>query len=186
MRLCDSYGHLMLPTASTSIWRIRTYVPAVAAARESEACLFSYGDCWCRERLTAGLVQVHSTAQSPANGVMGTHPIQAPCSVVDSHYRKTAKDTYKAQGGMLTTLDYGVGNVTAALRATGRQWLLVFVADNVRLPLLCACFYYLLLRFISKVYYLCDPPCVRIGWAAATLHKCAAPWWEAYPVGCKL
>ena len=52
---------------------------------------------------------VHSTAQSPANGIMGTHPIQAPCSVVDTYCKDIAEDTYKAHGGALTTLDFGVG-----------------------------------------------------------------------------
>ena len=52
---------------------------------------------------------VHSTAQSPTNGIMGTHPIQAPCSVVDTYCRDIAEDTYKAHGGALTTLDFGVG-----------------------------------------------------------------------------
>ena len=52
---------------------------------------------------------VHSTAQSPTNGIMGTHPIQAPCSVVDAYCKDIAEDTYKAHGGALTTLDFGVG-----------------------------------------------------------------------------
>ena len=52
---------------------------------------------------------VHSTAQSPTNGIMGTHPIQAPCSVVDTYCKDIAEDTYKAHGGALTTLDFGVG-----------------------------------------------------------------------------
>eukprot|EP01045_Picozoa_sp_COSAG04_P025259 COSAG04_NODE_3282_length_2976_cov_62.648245_3_plen_97_part_01 len=50
-----------------------------------------------------------STAQSPTNGIMGTHPIQAPCSVVDTYCKDIAEDTYKAHGGALTTLDFGVG-----------------------------------------------------------------------------
>lgn len=73
---------------------------------------------------------VHSTAQSAANGVMGTHPIQAPCSVVDVYCDRIAEDTYKAHGGALAMLDFGVGNVTAALNALSRPYLIAFVADN--------------------------------------------------------
>jgi arylsulfatase A-like enzyme len=73
---------------------------------------------------------VHSTAQNAANGLCGTHSIQAPCSTIDAHYATTALDTYKAHGGALTALDYGVGNVTVALDAAARPYLIAFVADN--------------------------------------------------------
>ncbi len=72
---------------------------------------------------------VHSTAQNPAI-LSGSHPIQAPCSVIDTYYEHVAADTYKAQGGALTTLDFGVGNVTAAMDALARPYLIAFVADN--------------------------------------------------------
>ena len=42
----------------------------------------------------------------------------------------TADDAYKVLGAMITELDYGVGNVTAALKAAGRPWLMLFNADN--------------------------------------------------------
>jgi arylsulfatase B len=72
---------------------------------------------------------VHSTAQNPAI-LSGSHPIQAPCSVIDTYCEHIAADTYKAQGGALTTLDFGVGNVTAAMDALARPYLITFVADN--------------------------------------------------------
>jgi hypothetical protein len=73
---------------------------------------------------------VHSTAQSTANGLMGTHPIQAPCKTIETHYATTVLDTYKAHGGAITELDTGVGAVLAALEAAGRLYALVFVSDN--------------------------------------------------------
>eukprot|EP01006_Ploeotia_vitrea_P031042 TRINITY_DN63366_c0_g1_i1.p1 TRINITY_DN63366_c0_g1~~TRINITY_DN63366_c0_g1_i1.p1 ORF type:complete len:567 (+),score=65.36 TRINITY_DN63366_c0_g1_i1:53-1753(+) len=59
-------------------------------------------------------------------------PIQAPCSLIDDLYSTTEQDTYKAQGGMLTELDYGVGNVTRALKQTGldNNTVIILVSDN--------------------------------------------------------
>jgi hypothetical protein len=57
--------------------------------------------------------------------------LQAPCATVDL-YGTTLTDTDKLQGGMVTELDYGVGNVTAALERAG-MWantVLVLVSDN--------------------------------------------------------
>ena len=72
---------------------------------------------------------VHSTAQNAAT-ISGRQPLHAPCSVVDELYGHTPGDTYKVMGGMLTMLDYGVGNVTEALEAAGRPWVMLFVSDN--------------------------------------------------------
>ena len=72
---------------------------------------------------------VHTTAQSSAT-LSGEQPFQAPCRTVEgiSQYRHTAFDTYKVLGAMVTELDYGVGNVTAALRAAGQDWLMIMTA----------------------------------------------------------
>ena len=46
------------------------------------------------------------------------HPVFLPCNAgktVDELYARTAIDTFKVMGAMVTELDYGVGNVTAAL-----------------------------------------------------------------------
>jgi hypothetical protein len=72
---------------------------------------------------------VHCTAQSKAT-LSGAQPLHAPCTTVDTHYGKTALDTYKVMGSMITELDYGVGNVTAALDASGLPYVLVLSADN--------------------------------------------------------
>eukprot|EP00051_Salpingoeca_urceolata_P027960 m.484210 g.484210 ORF g.484210 m.484210 type:complete len:546 (+) comp23251_c0_seq1:88-1725(+) len=59
------------------------------------------------------------------------HGIQAPCETMDL-YGTTKTDLFKGQGGMLTELDYGVGNVTQALKDAG-MWdntIVVFVSDN--------------------------------------------------------
>ena len=44
--------------------------------------------------------------------------VQAPLATVEL-YNTTELDTYKIQGAMLTELDYGVGEVVAALKAAG-------------------------------------------------------------------
>ena len=47
-------------------------------------------------------------------------------------YPTTKLDTWKVQAAMTTELDYGVANVTAALRSTG-MWdttVMIFVSDN--------------------------------------------------------
>lgn len=77
---------------------------------------------------------VHSTAQNKAS-LSGTHPLQSPCNEVDSLYGTTTLDTYKVMGGMITELDYGIGNVTAALNAamhsgSKEEWVMVMAADN--------------------------------------------------------
>ena len=57
--------------------------------------------------------------------------LNAPLETVEL-YATTALDTFKVQGAMTTELDYGVANVTRALRASG-QWentVLIFVSDN--------------------------------------------------------
>ena len=60
-----------------------------------------------------------------------SHGLQAPCGTVDL-YSHTKLDIAKLQGAMVTELDYGVGNVTAALKATGRwaNTVVVMVADS--------------------------------------------------------
>jgi hypothetical protein len=45
-------------------------------------------------------------------------PVQSPCSSVDK-FPMIAQDTAKAQAANMLELDYGVGNVTAALAAVG-------------------------------------------------------------------
>ena len=49
------------------------------------------------------------------------HGLQAPCATVDL-YSTTISDTVKLQGGMVTELDYGLGNVTSALKRVG-MWV---------------------------------------------------------------
>jgi leishmanolysin-like peptidase len=60
--------------------------------------------------------------------------LHAPCEEVDELYADTSSDNYKVMGAMVTELDYGVGNVTAALQAqhtnSGRDWLMLLAADN--------------------------------------------------------
>lgn len=46
-------------------------------------------------------------------------PLQAPCTTVDDLYSTTELDLYKVMGAMITELDYGVSNVTAALQQSG-------------------------------------------------------------------
>eukprot|EP00041_Stephanoeca_diplocostata_P016573 m.326588 g.326588 ORF g.326588 m.326588 type:complete len:648 (+) comp20409_c0_seq2:213-2156(+) len=55
----------------------------------------------------------------------------APRDTVE-RYATTTQDTWKVQGAMTTELDYGVGNVTAALKATGlyANTVLILVSDN--------------------------------------------------------
>ena len=56
--------------------------------------------------------------------------LQAPCGTVDL-YANAATDTVKLQGAFVTELDYGVGNVTAALRrAAGENYVVFLVSDN--------------------------------------------------------
>ena len=53
--------------------------------------------------------------------------LQAPCPTVDL-YPTQESDTVKVQGAMVTELDYGVGNVTAALvRLYSLLFYIVFV-----------------------------------------------------------
>lgn len=72
---------------------------------------------------------VHCAAQDQAT-VSGQQPLHAPCTTVDGVYSTTIEDTHKVQGAMLTELDYGFGNVTSALDADTRPYLLLLVADN--------------------------------------------------------
>jgi len=57
--------------------------------------------------------------------------LNAPLATVD-RYARTRRDTWKVQGAMTTELDYGVANVTSALRARGmwNRTLLMFWSDN--------------------------------------------------------
>ena len=48
------------------------------------------------------------------------HGLQAPCGTAEM-YGYQESDTVKLQGAMVTELDMGIGNVTAALKRTG-QW----------------------------------------------------------------
>ena len=57
--------------------------------------------------------------------------LQAPAETVDL-YSTTKLDTWKVQAAMTTELDYGVGNITAALRRND-MWddtLLIFMSDK--------------------------------------------------------
>ena len=72
---------------------------------------------------------VHTTAQNKATP-SGAQPLHAPCKTVDELYTDTASDTFKVMGAMVTELDYGIGNVTAALEAAGRDWVMILVSDN--------------------------------------------------------
>ena len=72
---------------------------------------------------------VHTTAQRQTT-ISGRQPFQAPCETVDGLYSHAATDAVKVLGSMVTELDYGVGNVTAALKATGREWLMILTSDN--------------------------------------------------------
>jgi hypothetical protein len=63
---------------------------------------------------------VHKT-DGEKHTISGDQAFQSPCNTVDSLYAHTALDSDKVLGGMVTELDYGVGNVTAALQATGRE-----------------------------------------------------------------
>lgn len=72
---------------------------------------------------------VHTTAQDK-DTVSGAQPLHAPCKTVDELYEDTADDTFKVMGAMVTELDYGVGNVTRALKAGRDDWLVIFVSDN--------------------------------------------------------
>jgi len=74
--------------------------------------------------LYVAFMNVHSTGGS------SSLEIQAPCEVIDKHYSNTHEDTYKAMGGMLTMLDFGIGNITAALAAAGHPYVLIFHSDN--------------------------------------------------------
>mgnify|MGYP006078772707 FL=1 len=59
------------------------------------------------------------------------HGLNAPCGTVDL-YSHLDNDQYKLQGAVVTELDYGVGNVTAALKRTGlwENTVLFLVSDN--------------------------------------------------------
>ena len=56
--------------------------------------------------------------------------LHAPCHEVDTLYGEVAMDTYKVMAAMLTYLDYGIGNITAALDAANRPYLLAMSSDN--------------------------------------------------------
>lgn len=60
-----------------------------------------------------------------------TAGLGAPLETVEL-YPTTILDTWKVQAAMTTELDYGVGNVTAALKATGlyENSVMVLVSDN--------------------------------------------------------
>lgn len=72
--------------------------------------------------------------KEPANVAVASakaHGLQAPCGTVDL-YAHLDQDEWKVQGAMATELDYGVGNVTAALQRSG-LWpntVLFLVSDN--------------------------------------------------------
>ena len=72
---------------------------------------------------------VHTTAQKRTT-ISGQQPFQAPCATVDEHYRYTTNDAVKVLGAMVTELDYGIGNVTAALQQATREWLMILTSDN--------------------------------------------------------
>lgn len=57
--------------------------------------------------------------------------LQAPLETVDQ-YARTRLDTWKVQGAMTTELDYGVGNITAALKSKGlwENTVFIFMSDN--------------------------------------------------------
>jgi arylsulfatase A-like enzyme len=91
-----------------------------AAARrrvEAEAPLYLYlayhnvHDACVADRFTGGLNAPYETVQ---------------------RYERTKLDTWKVQAAMTTELDYGVGNVTAALKASGlwNNTVLLFMSDN--------------------------------------------------------
>ena len=79
---------------------------------------------------------MHTTGQDKST-VSGRQPFQAPCETVDQIYGHAATDAVKVLGSMVTELDYGIGNVTAALKAAPRGWLMLLTSDNVRI-LCCA------------------------------------------------
>jgi membrane-anchored protein YejM (alkaline phosphatase superfamily) len=51
---------------------------------------------------------------------------------VDDHYGTTKLDIWKVQGGMTTELDFGVGNVSQALKDSGlyANSVMILVSDN--------------------------------------------------------
>lgn len=64
--------------------------------------------------------------------------LNAPASTV-ARYATTKLDIWKVQGAMTTELDYGVGNLTAALKAAG-MWensVLILQSDNGSVQLSC-------------------------------------------------
>lgn len=56
--------------------------------------------------------------------------LQAPCEVIDKHYGNCPTDDYKAMGAMVTMLDFGIGNITAALDTVRHPYVLIFHSDN--------------------------------------------------------
>eukprot|EP00730_Choanoeca_flexa_P008071 TRINITY_DN12435_c0_g2_i1.p2 TRINITY_DN12435_c0_g2~~TRINITY_DN12435_c0_g2_i1.p2 ORF type:complete len:543 (+),score=100.69 TRINITY_DN12435_c0_g2_i1:106-1629(+) len=58
--------------------------------------------------------------------------INVPCETIDSYYSNAVNDTWKAQSALITELDYGVGNVTAALKRAGlwNDTVVIFTSDN--------------------------------------------------------
>ena len=70
---------------------------------------------------------VHDTCQSGA----GRLALNAPSGTV-ARYPTTKLDTWKVQAAMTTELDYGLGNVTAALKRSAMyaNTVIVFVSDN--------------------------------------------------------
>jgi hypothetical protein len=69
--------------------------------------------------------------KSASGGGAGGH-VQSPCAAVDM-FPMIAKDTAKAQAANMLELDYGVGNVTAALAAAGywNNTVVIFVSGMV-------------------------------------------------------
>ena len=75
---------------------------------------------------------VHDTCQGQSGGYPHEKQrLNAPMGTVARHSH-IKLDTWKVQAAMTTELDYGVANVTAALRSTG-MWdttVMIFVSDN--------------------------------------------------------
>ena len=107
--------------AADAVRRIEAHATAQAARRaagQAESGLYVY----------AAFQNVHCSAQDKSTP-SGAMPLHAPCHEVDTIYATTTNDTYKVMGGMITYLDYGVGNLTAALEKAGRPYVIVMSAE---------------------------------------------------------